>query len=123
MKDSANKIIKFNKSLPILSNKDGDKLATSSKLLTQENMLKKRNISNMLSNLKKKSKLTTLEKSKLDWNKFKEEHNLEEEISCFNRGKSGYLERQDFLQRTDLKQFEIEKELRNVGKRKYNFQT
>ncbi|XP_011495554.1 PREDICTED: craniofacial development protein 1 [Ceratosolen solmsi marchali] len=112
--------IRNDKSSQILSNKDKDKLAASSQLHIQENIYKKRNISNMLSNLKKTTKLTTLEKSKLDWNKFKEEHNLEEEISCFNRGKSGYLERQDFLQRTDLKQFEIEKELRNVGKRKHD---
>ena len=84
----------------------------------QNNSLKKRGLSSFLSNINKKSKLSTLEKSKLDWNQFKQENDLTEEINNFNRGKNGYLERQDFLQRTDLKQFEIEKDLRNVGKRK-----
>lgn len=74
-------------------------------------------ISSMLSKIGKKNKLSTLEKSKLDWNNFKKEENLEEEIVNFNRGKDGYLERQDFLQRADLRQFEIEKQLRNSNRR------
>lgn len=80
---------------------------------------RKRGISSILNATSKATKLTTLEKSKRDWNQFKDEHKLEEELSTFNRGKNGYLEKQDFLQRTDLKQFEIEKELRNVERRKY----
>lgn len=80
--------------------------------------VKKRGLSNILNTISKKSKLSTLEKSKQDWNQFKEEHNLNEEINNFNRGKNGYLERQDFLQRTDSRQFEIERSLRNSGRKK-----
>lgn len=76
-------------------------------------------ISNILNTTSKVSKLSTLEKSKRDWNQFKDEHKIEEELNTFNRGKNGYLEKQDFLQRTDLRQFEMEKELRSVSRRKF----
>lgn len=71
-------------------------------------------LASVLNKLGKKDKLSTLEKSKLDWNKFKQNEGIDEEIKTFNRGKDGYLEKQDFLQRTDLRQFEIEKQLRST---------
>lgn len=74
-------------------------------------------ISSVLGQIGKKAKISTLEKSKLDWDNFKKEENLDEEITNFNRGKDGYLERQDFLQRADVRQFEIEKQLRTIGRR------
>lgn len=74
-------------------------------------------ISSVLGQIGKKAKISTLEKSKLDWDNYKKQENLEEEIITHNRGKDGYLERQDFLQRADLRQFEIEKQLRNSGRR------
>ncbi|CAD6203436.1 GSCOCG00009761001-RA-CDS [Cotesia congregata] len=74
-------------------------------------------ISSVLGQIGKKAKISTLEKSKLDWDNFKKEENLDEEITTFNRGKDGYLERQDFLQRADVRQFEIEKQLRTIGRR------
>lgn len=69
-------------------------------------------LSSVLGQLGKKSKLGTLEKSKLDWDRYKKGEGIEEELQKYNKGRDGYLERQDFLQRTDLRQFEIEKELR-----------
>lgn len=74
-------------------------------------------ISSVLGQIGKKAKISTLEKSKLDWDNFKKQENIEEELTTHNRGRDGYLERQDFLQRADLRQFEIEKELRNSGRR------
>nr|XP_034189712.1 craniofacial development protein 1 isoform X1 [Osmia lignaria]XP_034189722.1 craniofacial development protein 1 isoform X1 [Osmia lignaria]XP_034189732.1 craniofacial development protein 1 isoform X1 [Osmia lignaria] len=74
-------------------------------------------ISSVLTQIGKKAKISTLEKSKLDWDNYKKEENLEEEITTHNKGKDGYLERQDFLQRADLRQFEIEKQLRNTNRR------
>ncbi|XP_017757098.1 PREDICTED: craniofacial development protein 1 [Eufriesea mexicana] len=74
-------------------------------------------ISSVLGQLGKKAKISTLEKSKLDWDNYKKEENLEEEITTHNKGKDGYLERQDFLERADLRQFEIEKQLRNANRR------
>ncbi|XP_049859583.1 craniofacial development protein 1 [Schistocerca gregaria] len=60
----------------------------------------------------KKQKLGTLEKSKLDWDRFKKAEGIEEELQTHNRGRDGYLDKLDFLQRTDIRQFELEKQLR-----------
>lgn len=46
-------------------------------------------IGNVLSQLTKKPKISTLEKTKLDWDRFKKEENLEEELSTHNKGKDG----------------------------------
>lgn len=43
----------------------------------------------ILSQLGKPPKITTLEKSKLDWDQFKKEKNLDEELRTFNKGKDG----------------------------------
>ncbi|KAJ8919668.1 hypothetical protein NQ315_006196 [Exocentrus adspersus] len=75
-------------------------------------------IGNVLSQLGKKPKISTLEKSKLDWDKFKKEENIEEELQTYNKGKDGFLDRQDFLQRADLRRFEIEKDIRAVERNK-----
>lgn len=75
-------------------------------------------IGSVLSQLGKKPKISTLEKSKLDWDRFKKEENIEEELATHNKGKDGYLERQDFLQRADLRRFEIEKEIRTIERNK-----
>ncbi|KAG6444788.1 hypothetical protein O3G_MSEX003583 [Manduca sexta] len=72
----------------------------------------KSGLSNILGNLNKKNKLSTLEKSKLDWTTYKQEEGIEEEIQSHNKGKQGYLERRDFLERADLRQYEIERDLR-----------
>ncbi|XP_043844822.1 LOW QUALITY PROTEIN: craniofacial development protein 1 [Dromiciops gliroides] len=60
----------------------------------------------------KKQKMSTLEKSKLDWESFKEEEGIGEELAIHNRGKEGYIERKAFLERVDHRQFEIERDLR-----------
>lgn len=69
-------------------------------------------LTSFLGQLGKKGKLSTLEKSKLDWDQFKKKEGIDEDIQIHNKGKDGYLERQDFLQRTDLRRFEIEKSFR-----------
>lgn len=71
-------------------------------------------LSSVLGQIGKKSKISTLEKTKLDWNSFKRTEGIDEEIQTHNKGKAGYLERQDFLQRTDVRQFQIEKNLRQT---------
>lgn len=71
-------------------------------------------MASVLSQLGKKQKLSTLEKSKLDWDKFKRDENIGDELKSYNMGKNGYLDRQDFLQRADLRQFELEKEARAI---------
>lgn len=49
----------------------------------------------------KKNKLTTLEKSRLDWASFVDKKKIKDDLSLHN--KAGYLEKQDFLGRMDAK--------------------
>ncbi|XP_077104943.1 craniofacial development protein 1 [Siphateles boraxobius] len=60
----------------------------------------------------KKQKMSTLEKSKMDWDAFKTEEGIADELAIHNRGKEGYVERKNFLERVDLRQFELEKSVR-----------
>ncbi|XP_041852320.1 craniofacial development protein 1 isoform X2 [Melanotaenia boesemani] len=60
----------------------------------------------------KKQKISTLEKSKMDWDTFKSEEGITEELAIHNRGKEGYVERKNFLERVDHRQFELEKAVR-----------
>ncbi|XP_072013930.1 craniofacial development protein 1-like [Amphiura filiformis] len=69
-------------------------------------------LSSVLGQLGKKSKISTLEKSKLDWNQFKAKEGIEDELTAFVKGKSGYVEKQNFLARADQRQYEQERELR-----------
>ncbi|KAF0040475.1 hypothetical protein F2P81_006373 [Scophthalmus maximus] len=57
----------------------------------------------------KKQKMSTLEKSKMDWDAFKSEEGITEELAIHNRGKEGFVERKNFLERVDHRQFELEK--------------
>ncbi|XP_065915442.1 craniofacial development protein 1-like [Dysidea avara] len=67
-------------------------------------------LGNVLQQMHKKPKISTLEKSKLDWNKFKKNEDIEDELALHS--KDGFLEKQAFLQRTDIRQFEQEREVR-----------
>jgi len=66
----------------------------------------------------KEPKINTLEKSRLDWEEFKKNEKIEEDLKILSKGKESFLERQAFLERADLRQFEIEKDMRNK-ERKY----
>lgn len=66
----------------------------------------------VLGQIGKRNKISVLEKTALDWKSFKHSEGIDEQLQTHNKGKDGYLERQDFLQRTDVRQFEIEKDLR-----------
>lgn len=52
-----------------------------------------------------KSKLSTLEKSRLDWASYVDKNKINDELKYKN--KDGYLEKQDFLNRVDSKQDQI----------------
>lgn len=60
----------------------------------------------------KKPKMSTLEKSKLDWDEFKTAEGITDELAIHNRGKDGFVERKNFLERVDHRQFELEKNVR-----------
>jgi hypothetical protein len=46
-------------------------------------------LSSVLGQLGKKSKLGTLEKSKLDWDRYKKDEGIEEELQRHNKGRDG----------------------------------
>lgn len=73
----------------------------------------------VLGKIGKKQKISTLEKSKLDWTDYKQKEGIEDELQSHNKGKGGYLEKQSFLERTDLRLFAKERERRlgTKGKR------
>jgi len=55
----------------------------------------------------KKQKMSALRKSQLDWTTFKTEEGIEDDLA--HQKKDGYLEKQAFLLRTDLRQADAER--------------
>lgn len=92
----------------ISSSSSSSAQSTNSRIPVRRSGLK-----DLVSNLGKKSKLGTLQKSKLDWDSFKREEGIEDELKQATLSKDGYVERQAFLTRADVRQFEIEKSIRS----------
>lgn len=69
-------------------------------------------LGSLVSSLTKKPKMSTLNKTKLDWEGYKKDEGLEDELRNHRKNKDNFVDRQAFLQRTDLKQFEKEKAIR-----------
>ena len=44
---------------------------------------------------------------------------IKEDLSTFNKGKDGYVEKQSFLERADLRRFEMEKETREKTRKSF----
>lgn len=61
-------------------------------------------------------KISTIEKSSIDWDTFKQKEGLDDELKQYT--KDGYLEKQEFLQRVDLRKFEQEKQERDLKRKK-----
>ncbi|TKR92692.1 hypothetical protein L596_007296 [Steinernema carpocapsae] len=68
-------------------------------------------------NSMKKKKMSVLDKSDHDWNQFKVEKGISEELETHNKGKGGYVDRMEFLTRTDHQQFEREKMARQAARK------
>ncbi|CAN1151057.1 Craniofacial development protein 1, partial [Linum perenne] len=67
----------------------------------------------VLEQIKKKQKLSVLDKTKKDWGEFKEENKgLEDELQTYKKSSNQYLDRVSFLQRTDYREFERERDAR-----------
>lgn len=49
-------------------------------------------LSGVLGQLNKKNKLSTLEKSKLDWSTYKQDEGIDEEIQSHNKGRNGFVQ-------------------------------
>ncbi|KAL3824403.1 hypothetical protein ACJIZ3_020432 [Penstemon smallii] len=67
----------------------------------------------VLEQIKKKQKLSVLDKTKKDWGEFKEENKgMEDELDAYKKSSNQYLDRVSFLQRTDYREFERERDAR-----------
>ncbi|CAA3028485.1 Hypothetical predicted protein [Olea europaea subsp. europaea] len=73
----------------------------------------------VLEQIKKKQKLSVLDKTKKDWGEFKEENKgLEEELDAYKKSSNQYLDRVSFLQRSDYREFERERDARLASQAK-----
>lgn len=67
----------------------------------------------VLEQIKKKQKLSVLDKTKKDWGEFKEENKgMEDELDAYKKSSNQYLDKVSFLQRTDYREFERERDAR-----------
>ncbi|XP_004508106.1 uncharacterized protein [Cicer arietinum] len=67
----------------------------------------------VLEQIKKKAKLSVLDKTKKDWGEFKEENKgMENELDAYKKSSNQYLDRVSFLQRADYREFERERDAR-----------
>jgi hypothetical protein len=64
----------------------------------------------LLNGLKGPNNVSTVEKTSYDWDKYKEEQGIAEDVEQYT--KNGYLTKKDFLNRVDHRQFEMEKKER-----------
>ncbi|TRY74756.1 hypothetical protein TCAL_00739 [Tigriopus californicus] len=68
----------------------------------------------------KKKKMGCLDKSKMDWDSYVNKEGIKEELTTHNRGKDGFVEKQEFLERADLRRFELEKTAREKTRKTLN---
>ncbi|KAG8052189.1 hypothetical protein GUJ93_ZPchr0001g29568 [Zizania palustris] len=70
-------------------------------------------LDNILEQIRKKQKLSVLDKTKKDWGEFKEENRgMEEELDKYKKSSNQYLDKVSFLQRADYREFERERDAR-----------
>ena len=67
-------------------------------------------------------RVSTIEKSSMDWDNFKSKEQIGAELEQHSKGKGAYLGKQDFLNRVDLRKFELEKQQREVERRKREYE-
>ncbi|KAK3164288.1 hypothetical protein QOZ80_1AG0015310 [Eleusine coracana subsp. coracana] len=70
-------------------------------------------LDNILEQIRKKQKLSVLDKTKKDWGEYKGENKgVEEELDAYKKSSNQYLEKVSFLQRADYREFERERDAR-----------
>eukprot|EP00976_Prorocentrum_cordatum_P050083 1010590-Prorocentrum_minimum.AAC.1 len=74
----------------------------------------------VLQQIEGKKKMNVLDKTKVDWGEYKSEQDVHVQEDLEKHKKSGdtLLEKKDFLQRADLKQYEIERDSRNAARKR-----
>ncbi|MCO5591421.1 hypothetical protein L7F22_045404 [Adiantum nelumboides] len=69
-------------------------------------------VDKLLQQIEKKPKLNVLDKSRKDWTDFKGEKQIEEELESYNKSGDKYTDRVAFLQRSDIREYERERDAR-----------
>ncbi|XP_044958609.1 craniofacial development protein 1 isoform X1 [Hordeum vulgare subsp. vulgare] len=69
-------------------------------------------VDNILEQIRKKQKLSVLDKTKKDWGEYKVEKGVEEELGAYKKSSNQYLDRQSFLKRADYREYELERDAR-----------
>lgn len=70
-------------------------------------------LNNLLASISSKNKkVSTLEKSQNDWKNFKQKEGIEAELNAHVKGSNAFLEKQAFLHRTELREYERERDLK-----------
>merc|ERR1712137_26895 len=77
--------------------------------------VKKGNLDDIIGGLKSR-KISTIQKSKIDWEEYKKQNNLSDELQYHN--KDGYLEKVAFKQRTEQRVYDLQKKCRTQNVRK-----
>lgn len=66
-----------------------------------------------LQQIESKKKVSVLDKSKMDWQDFKStDKEVQEELDAHSRSDKQYLDRQEFLKRAELREYELERDKR-----------
>lgn len=61
--------------------------------------------------------MTVLDKTDYDWKNYVKEKGIAEDLNNHSKSKDAYLDKQEFLLKTDFNQFEKEKSLRSVQRK------
>ena len=73
----------------------------------------------VLQQIEGKKKMNVLDKTKVDWGEYKagQDVDVQEDLEKYKRSGDTHLEKKDFLERTDFKQYEIERDARLAARR------
>jgi len=79
----------------------------------QRQQAKRSGLDTLLASLKGDKKVSVLDKSRDDWKNFKKSNTkIEEELELHKKSSDKYLEKQEFLQKAELRQYELERDKR-----------
>ena len=109
--------------VPVMAGEDGEKAdasqtmvaegaASSSSAAESTTRQKAKGVDNLLTELSRPEKLSTISKTSADWDLFKTKNadvTLKEQLESSATGNEAYLVKKDFLNRVDHRRFELEK--------------
>ena len=95
-----------------------DKVSEEAKLAAAKKAKEKEQteLDRVVQQLETKKTVSTLEKTSFDWEKHKTDAGLEDELR--DAARDGYVEKQEFLQRVDVRTFEQERSAREAERAK-----